>query len=180
MKKLAILSALVMAVFTFSSCEKAEKLFFQPFESPLNFDVTIAQVNSTNVESSLGSTTVNFDLDKEVEDNTDGMLDGSVVGAMYINQIAITLTDFNGTNNLQNFEYVTLSVSSGSSAPTVFGPFTIPAGAVSNAVFTVSNSANIRQYFNGANVNFTLSGKAKTATNRTLPARIGATIKFDK
>ena len=180
MKKLFVLSALAFSTLAFTSCDKAEKLLFQPFESPLSVDVVIAQTSDTEIESTLGSNNLSFNLDEEVKAQTDGKVDGSVVGAMYLNEVAITLLDGDEANNLSNFEYVTLSVTSGSSTPVVFGPFQISEGTTNTASFTVQNSPNIKPFFTGSNVNFTLRGKAKTATTRDINSEIRATIKFDK
>lgn len=180
MKGLLILAAILLSVISFSSCDKAAKLLFQPFESPLNVNVSIPVVTTTEVESSLGETNVDFNLDEEVKKNTDGKVDGSVVGAMYLNEVGISLLNPDETNNLSNFEYVTLAVSSSGSTPVVFGPFQIPANSTANATFGVSNSPNIKPYFNGADVKFILRGKAKSQTDKILETTIGATIKFDK
>lgn len=180
MRKFTLMSVVALSVLALTSCEKAAQLLFKPFESPLNFNVTIPVISSTANETSMGSSNVAFNLDEEVKEHTDGKLDGDVVGAMYINQVAITLTDSDGNNNLSNFEYVTVSVSSGSSTPVVYGPFTVPNGATTTASFTVANSANIKPFFSGSTVKFELRGKAKKATTKTLQANVGATIKFDK
>jgi hypothetical protein len=180
MKKLILLSAITLSLISFSSCDKAEKLLFQPFESPLSVDVTIDPVTSTDVESSLGESTVNFNLDQEVKDATNGKLDGGVVGAMYIKEVAVSLLNPDDANNLSNFEYVTLSVKSGNATPAVFGPYALTAGSYDQASFIVANSPNIKQYFSGSNVQFELRGKAKNQTDVTLQSTISATIKFDK
>ena len=180
MKKVILLSAVTLSLFTFSSCDKAEKLLFQPFESPLSVDVSIDPVTSTDVESSLGESAVSFNLDQEVSEATNGKLDGGVVGAMYVKEVAVSLTNPDDANNLSNFEYVTLSVKSGSSTPVVFGPFAITASDYSQVSFTVPNSPNIKPFFSGSNVQFELRGKAKKQTDVTLQSTVSATIKFDK
>lgn len=179
MKRTALLFSVALAIGS-SSCEKAEKLLFQPFESPLNFNVSVAEVSNTEVETVLGETSVNFNLDQEVKDATEGRLDGDVVGAMYINEVAIDLQNADEANSLSNFDFVTLSVSSGSSTPVVFGPFEVPDGVTTSTVFAVQNSPNVKSFFSGQNVAFKLIGKANTATTKTLEAQVSATIKFDK
>ena len=179
MKKLIVLSAVSLCLFSIS-CSKAEKLLFQPFESPLSVDVAIDPVTSTDVESSLGESTVNFDLDQEVKDATNGKVDGGVVGAMYIKEVAVSLENPDEANNLSNFEYVSLSVKSGSSTPVVFGPFALTANDYNQASFTVENSPNIKQFFTGSNVQFELRGKAKNQTDVTILSKVSATIRFDK
>jgi hypothetical protein len=180
MKKLIVLSAVTLSLFSFSSCDKAEKLLFQPFESPLSVDVTINPVKSTDIESSLGESTVNFNLDQEVKKATNGAVGGDVVGAMYIKEVAVSLLNPDDANNLSNFEYVTLSVKSGTATPVVFGPFALTANSYDQAIFTVANSPNIKQFFTGSTVQFELRGKAKNQTAITLQSTISATIKFDK
>ncbi len=180
MRKLSLFSVFAMTLLAFSSCDKVEKLLFQPFESPLSFDVTIDAVSNTNSQVVLGSQNVAYNLNQEIKDATDDKFDASIVGAMYINEVAITLLNADGQNNLSNFESVSLAVSSGNATPVVFGPFNVPAGATNTANFTVANSPNIKQFFSGSQVRFELRGKAKTATTKALNAEVGATIKFDK
>lgn len=180
MKKFLFALTMAGATLSFSSCDKAKALLFEPFESPLNVDFNINPVSNTTAMTTLGNTTVNYDLNAEVKKETDNNFDGSIIGTMFLNRIAITLSNTDANNNLSNFETITMSVSSGSSTPVTIGPFTVPAGATTQAEFAVPNSPNIRPFFNGTTVNFVLMGKAKTATTRTLPARVSATIKFDK
>ena len=179
MRKLTFLSVLA-AIAMLASCDKVEKLLFQPFESPLNFDVTINTVDNTNSQTVLGTTTVNYNLNEEIKNETDGKLDGSVVNAMYLREVAIDISNADAGNNLGNFDNVSLAVWTGNSTPVVFGPFDVPAGSTNSAVFTIPNSPNIKQFFSGSNVSFELRGKANTPTTKSLNANIGATIKFDK
>lgn len=180
MRKLSFLSVLVLSITLLASCDKVEKLLFQPFESPLNFDVPIDVVDNTTAETVLGGTTVSYNLNEEIKAETDGKLDGSVVNAMYLREVAIDLSNADAENNLGNFEYVKLAVWTGNSTPIVFGPFAITSTATNTATFTIPNSPNIKQFFTGSNVNFELRGKAHTATTKVLESNIGATIKFDK
>lgn len=163
----------------FTSCEKIQDALFQPFESPISFDITIPVVNSTANEVSMGQTVVQYNLDSVIRKHTSNALGADIVGAMYINQIGIQLSNSDGNNNLGNFDYVKLSVAS-NGTPAVVGPLNIPAGISSSATFTITGSPDIRPYFGGSAVTFRLSGKANKATTKTLQARISATVKFDK
>lgn len=178
MKKLIFLS--VALVLVMSSCEKAAKLFFKPFESPLNFNVTVNPVSNTSTQQELGSTTVSYNLDQVVKDETDDQFGADIIGSMYLNQIAITALDGNASNNLGNFESISLSLSNGSGTPVILGPFAVPSGTTNALTITVPDSPNIKPFFSGQNVNFVLLGKAKTATTQPLSLRVSATIKFDK
>jgi hypothetical protein len=181
MKKVLLTAMSAAALFSFSSCDKAEKLLFQPFESPLNFEITIPVVNTTTAETSMGSTTVSYNLDNEIKNATNNMFDGSVVEKMYIKDVAITILDqTDADNSLGNFDYVKLNVATNGGTPVVFGPLNMPANSNTQASFTIANSPNIRPYFNGASVDFSLTGKANKVTTRTLRARVSATIRFDK
>jgi hypothetical protein len=180
MKKLMLLPIVILTMLPFVSCDKVEKLLFKPFESPLNFEIEIPAINSTEVETSFGATTVSYNLEDEIRKNTSDKFGADIVGAMYINNVAITLLDSDQDNDLSNFDYINLNVSSGSATPAVFGPFNIPAGSMTSATFPVSNGVNIRPYFNDATFNFSMTGKANKVTTRTLKARISATIKFEK
>ncbi|MGZ3939156.1 MAG: hypothetical protein ACXVBK_10350 [Flavisolibacter sp.] len=180
MKKKLLAVFAVSALFGLSSCSKAEKLLFKPFESPLSFDITIPVVSSTSTESSMGSTTLSYNVDSLVKAKTDNAVDPSVVSAMYIQQIAITITDpVDNNNSLSNFNYVKMNVSQ-NGTPYVFGPFNVTPGAMNQDSYTVSNSPNIRPFFNGSAVTFSLVGQANKATTHEMHATVSATIKFDK
>lgn len=180
MKKKLLTALAVTAVLGLSSCDKAEKLLFKPFESPLNFDITIPVIASTSTETSMGSTTVSYNIDSLIKAKTNNAFDGSVVGSMYIQQVAITITDpVDNNNNLSNFNYVKMNVSQGGT-PLVLGPFNVSPGAQMQDSYTVSNSPNIRPLFNGSSVNFNLVGQANKVTTHEIHAKVSATIKFDK
>ena len=179
MKKFMLLSVLSVTLLMTSSCEKVKDALFKPFESPLSFDITIPVITSTTAEVNMGETVVRYNLDSIIKKNTGEVFGSDIVGAMYINEIGIQLMDNDANNNLGNFEYVKLSVSSGNT-PATFGPFTMPETANSSATFSVSNGANIKPYFSGSNVYFEMDGKANTATTKALRARVSATIRFEK
>lgn len=179
MKKTFLFLAVIGIAAVLPSCEKAKDALFKPFESPLNADVQISPSAVGNT-ANLGSTVVNYDLNAEVSKATSGAFDGSIITKMYINQIAISLSNADAANNLSNFESVNVEISSGPGAPIVLGPYPVPATVTSSHTITVENSPNIRPFFNGSTVTFALLGKTKTATTKTLNARIGATIKFDR
>jgi hypothetical protein len=181
MKKKLLAAFAVTAVLGLSSCDKAEKLLFKPFESPLNFDITIPVISSTSTETSMGSTTISYNIDSLVKAKTNNAVDGSIIGSMYIQQVAITITDpVDNNNSLSNFNYVKMNVSQGSGVPLILGPFNVTPGAQIQDSYTVSNSPNIHPLFNGSTVNFSLVGQANKITTHEMHARVSATIRFDK
>jgi hypothetical protein len=128
----------------------------------------------------MGQTNVQYNLDSVIRKNTGNVFGSDIVGNMYIKEIGLELLDNDGSNNLSKFDYVKLSVSSGGSTPVLFGPYNVPAGTYSSTIFSVSNSPNIKSFFNGAAVTFSMSGKANTATTKTLRAKVSATLRFEK
>lgn len=179
MKRIFMPAVAACLVLFLTSCEKIQEALFKPFESPLNFEITIPVINTTTAETSMGQTVVHYNLDSVIRKNTDDKFGADFIGSMYLNEVAIQLLNDDGSNNLGNFDYVKLSVFSGGT-PAVLGPFNVPANASSSASFAVPNSPNIKPFFSGANVSFELKGKANQVTTKTLRARISATIKFDK
>lgn len=181
MKKVFLLLAIAAcATFSFSSCQKLEEIIFQPFESPYTFEVTIPVVTNTTSELPMGTTNVRFNLDSVIRANTGNVFGADIVGSMHISEIGITLLDSDASNNLSNFEYVKLGVATDGTTPVVIGPLNIPAGATTTTTFALGNGLNVKSLFSGANTRFELSGKAKTATTKTLKARISAIISFEK
>jgi hypothetical protein len=178
MKKFLVLITAFALAAILPSC-KLEKLLFKPFESPLNFSMNLAPAG-TGTSTTLGSTNVSYDLDAKIKAETNNEFGADFIKQIYINQIAITLTNSNQANNLSNFESITLQVSTSGGTPINLGPFDIPTTATNTHTITVPNSPNIRSYFNGQNVTFAVIGKTRTATTITLNANIGVTLKFDK
>lgn len=180
MKRFIVLSAVTLTALIFSSCDKIESALFKPFESPLSFEVTVPVITNTTSEVSMGQTNVQYNLDSVIRKNTGNVFGADIVGNMYIKEIGLELLDSDGSNNLSKFDYVKLSVSSGGSTPALFGPYNISAGSVTNTIFSVSNSPNIKPFFSGSAVTFNMTGKANTATTKTLRAKISATLRFEK
>lgn len=175
-----MLTVAAATAFGFSSCEKIENALFKPFQSPINFEVTIPVITNTTAEQNMGQTQVRYNLDSVIRKNTGDVFGADIVGAMYVKEIGIQLLDADANNDLGNFDYVKLSVSSGSGTPVTMGPFNVSSSATTNASFTVPGSVDILPFFNGSTVNFSMSGKANTATTKTLRARVSATISFEK
>jgi hypothetical protein len=177
-KTLSFLSLLAIATM-FSSCDKVAEKLFKSFEAPINFDITMSPAPA-GMQFNLGTTTVNYDVDAEVKKATSDQFDGSIITQMYVNKIEINVSNADVNNNLGNFETLSVTFGTNASNTVVLGPFAIPAGTVSSHTINVADCPNLRQYFNGSNVNFVVSGKAKTATNKVLQAAVTATLKFDK
>lgn len=146
------MSALFFALTSITSCDKVEKLLFKTFESPLSFDIEIPVISTTESETEMGSTTVFYNLDQEIKKNAGDKFGADIVGAMYINNLAVTLLESDQDNDLSNFDYIKLAVSTAGSAPATFGPFNISSGSINSTSFKVSERTNIRPYFNGSNV----------------------------
>jgi hypothetical protein len=177
-KNILILSA-VAVVAVFASCDKAAEMLFKSFEAPLNFNVSMDPAVA-GMQANLGTTTVNYNLDAEVKKATSDQFDGSIVKQIYVSKIDINLSNADQTNKLSSFESLSVTFGTNASNTVVLGPFPIPASATSSYLIDSINCPNIRQFFNGSNVNFVVSGKAKTSTNKTLQAAVTATLKFDK
>ena len=176
MKKALFLASAFALSAILPSCDKAAELLFKAFESPLSFNVTLPPTAAGEIRA---TNTVSYNLDAEIKAKTNNQFGADFVKAIYINQIAVTLNNSNATNNLSNFESISLAVSSNGGAPVVLGPFVVPATATTTHTFTVANSPNIRPYFNGQNVTFEVIGRTKTATTIPLQATVAATLKFD-
>ena len=179
MKKNVLVAAAACLPLLFTSCKKIEDALFKPFESPLSFEVNIPVINNTTTEEAMGQTNVRYNLDSVIRKNTGDVFGSNIVGEMYISAIGIQLLDNNAGNNLSNFDYVKLSVASGGT-PVVLGPYNIPAGTSSSTSFSVSNSPNIKPFFSGSNVTFSMAGKANKVTTQTIRARVSATLRFEK
>ena len=179
MKKTVLSFIAAAFIITLASCDKVAEALFKPFDTSVSFDVTI-NPTPAGTSGTLGSTVVNYDLNAEVSKATSGAFKGDFISQIYLSQIDVILSNTDATNNFSNFESVSLQVSTAGSTPTILGPYAVPANAVSSIQIGVSNSPNIRQYFSGANVSFSLLGKTKKAVTKQLAANINAQLSMDK
>ena len=169
-----------VTLFSLSSCQKLKDALFEPFESPITFDVTIPVVTNTSTEIALGETSVRFNLDSVIRANTGNVFGADIVGNMQIKEIGIEIVDGNATSNLSNFSYVKLAITAGNTAPAVLGPFNIPPSATASAAFQVNSSVNVKNMFSGATTNFQIIGRARTPTTMPMKARVSTIIGFEK
>jgi hypothetical protein len=179
MKKSNFLLSVLAISAVLVSCDKAAEILFKSFEAPINFNISMDPAVA-GLQATLGTSTVNYNLDAEVKKATSDQFSGNIIKQMYIKTIDIKLTNADQANNLSNFETLTVKFGTNPSDTVVLGPFLIPSSAYANHTIPVPNCPNIRNYFNGANVSFVVSGKAKTSTNKVLNAAVTTTLTFDK
>lgn len=179
MKKIFFAVTLAAMAFTYTSCDKVAEKLFQPFEQEIEFDFTIDPVLQ-GLEGSLGNSVISYNLDAEVRNVTSGAFGADFIKSMTITNIAISLNNADTDNNLSNFERFTVTMVSGAGNPVVMGPFPVPANANNELSIAVTNSPNIRQFFNGNQVTFAVTGLARKSTNKSLNATVATKIKFDK
>lgn len=178
MKKTFYVIAVAISAIAFVSCDKLIEWAFKSYEANIEFQTNIDPVLA-GVTGTLGTSTVSYNLDAEVRKNTENKVGADFITQMYVKNITITATNANATNNLSNFETMSIVLNDGS-GPVTIGPFSIPNSNLTTISLPVTDSPNIRRFFNGSNVSFAIIGKARTETNIRLNIDVSSTIRFDK
>lgn len=162
-----------------SSCQKIKDAFFDPIESPLAVDIIIPVINATNAETSLATSTINFNLDSIIKKNTGNVFSLKNINSVKIKDLAINLINPDQDNNLGNFENASVTFFT-NSRPT---PVTIASTAIpdtyTKSLIIPTNNTDVKSYLDGTNITFNLFGKARRATSIPLSARISITLKSE-
>ena len=169
MKKsiLAFTAVGLLAVFT-SSCEKAKALIFPSFEAAAGEAVlNIPVISNTTTEATVGSTTMNFNLDSTIKANTAGEFSISHAESVIVKNIVLEVLNGDQESNISNFESVKVSLSSNSN--------TTPATLVSTTLVDVNqpqvingNGTELKEYLKGSTLTYNVAGKLRRETKKNL------------
>lgn len=177
MKKTVLTLSLVMAmIIGLSSCEKVKDALFPGFETSLaNFEITVPVVVNTDVENSLGSTVVNFNLDSIMRANTDNKFGVDNLGSVKVKMIEVEVLNGDEQNNISNFETLKMTLASDQFSSLVsLVNLTIP--DVDQKLIINGNDTELKTYLTGSELTYSLSGKARRETTKELQLSVSVTL----
>ncbi len=182
MSKRNLLCVILLAFVVINSCKKEEEeqqQEFQSFESPVTVQFTIPVVANTTSDASLSLNPIRYNVDSVIKANTNNKFDSRAVGAIYMNQIEVTLLNPDANNNTANFENAKLAINN-SSTPVIVGTVSLPDTYGTRATLQSSTNVNLKPYISSNNINFSITGKARRATTIPLQALLNAKFVFEK
>lgn len=177
MKKIVLILMLAGLITTgFSSCEKVKDALFPGFETTLaDFEITVPVIVNTDVENSLGSTVVNFNLDSIMRANTDNKFGVDNLSSVKVKMIEVEVLNGDNQNNISNFETLKMTLASDQfSSPVTLVNLTIP--DIDQKLVINGNNAELKTYLTGSELIYSVSGKARRETTRELQLAVSVTL----
>lgn len=121
-----------------------------------------------------------FNLDSTVKANTGGVFGANDVSSVKVKQIVFNLTDADSLNNLSNFESVRVTFSSDVKTDTVtVASIVFPETYASTATYTPVNSPELKPYLTGSMLYYTIFGKIRRVTTKSLHLSIKVTLRVE-
>ncbi|WP_207496481.1 hypothetical protein [Aridibaculum aurantiacum] len=183
MKKLIIPFAVLLTLVTLmSSCKKVVTAVFP------GVDVQVPQVVITVPplimvppnEVSLGTYSTSFNLDSIVRANTAGVFNANDISSVRVKTITVAVQNSDNLNNLSNFEYARLTISSSSnSSEANIATINFPDVASSTQTATTDNSPDLRAYLNGNQLSYNVYGKLRKPTTKSLNVAVNITMRIE-
>lgn len=177
-------SVFVVAVVIISttSCKKILELKENLF-SPIDINLPAFQVSVPVTpivppnEVNIGAFTTGFNLDSAIKANTAGVFGVSAISSIRINKMTLTVVNTDEQNNLSNFEAARLAIYSNTVAmPTDIATFSFPDAYTASSTYAPVGSPDLKQYFRGSEITYTLSGKGRRPTSKPLTITVNTSI----
>ncbi len=179
-----VLIAIVSLLFVAASfsCKKVIKKAFPGVDAVIP-DVTITVPAIPFVfptESSLGNYPASFNLDSTVKINTSGVFGASDITSVKVKSITITLTNPDPLNNLQNFEYARLQLTSNTnSTPANITTINFPDVYASTITDTPASSPELISYLGGNQIFYNVFGKLRRVTTKSLTMTVSVKVRIE-
>lgn len=169
----------VVATIAFSSCEKIKEKIFESFTAKgADFQFTIPIIATTN-EVTVGTSTVNLNVDSTIKANTGGLFGISILKQVNPEEITLSLLNPDQLNNLANFESIRVQVTTSSNSnPIVIASMANPDTYATTVNLTVDNSKQLLDLLKASSVRYEVIGKARRITTKLLDAQLIVKLKF--
>lgn len=177
MKKTVLnLSLAIAMIISLGSCEKVKDALFPGFETSLtDFEITVPVIVNTDVENSLGSTVIDFNLDSIMLANTSGKFGIDNLGSVKVKVIEVEVLNGDAQNNISNFETLKMTLASDQfSSPVTLVNLTIP--DVDQKLVINGNDTELKTYLKGSELTYSLAGKARRETTKELQLTVSVTL----
>lgn len=179
MKKVLLSVSLFVFVVAGISCKKIKEAIFPLIDVNLpSFQFAVPAIPIVlSSEASLGSFSVNFNLDSLIRANTAGAFGAGAVSTVKVKKIVVSLTNADAANNLANFESARFTFSSNTkTTPVEIATFSFPDTFSTTYTAEPANSPELKDYLLGSELTYTLYGKARRTTSKALNFNVAVTL----
>lgn len=182
MKRIVVASVACLLVVAGMSCKKVIKAIFPGINVKLA-DVTL-QVPVPPIflsgEVNLGNFTQKFNLDSIVKVNTGGTFTVDDITSVKVKEITLTILNPDQFNNLSNFDYVRLGISSNTvSEVKTITTINFPDTYAATITNVPTESYNILAYAKGTEIYYNVAGKMRKPTTKTLTVVVSTTVSVE-
>jgi hypothetical protein len=183
MKKIILtLTVVVLLVTLVSSCKKTVTQLFPGIDAQVP-DVVITVPPIPFVipgEISLGTYSTTFNMDSIIRANTAGVFNANDVSSVKVKTITIAVLNGDNLNNLSNFNYARLTLSSNSNAAEAeIVTINFPQQETHTITVSPTNSPDLRSYLNGNQLEYNVYGQLRRITTKTMDVRVSVTVRIE-
>ena len=180
MKKLSVLSLMLLVIAGITSCGKIVDKVFPGVDAKvpdIQLTIRIVPVVFSN-EFSLGSFTTRINLDSTIRANTAGVFGIGIVSSIKVKEIVINLPNADNLNNLANFETARVTFTApNNSAPLTVAALNFPDTYAATSTHTPTDSPELLDYLKGSEVTYTVYGRARRTTTKALNMTVSVTVR---
>jgi len=181
MKKIVgLLFISIIFITGFSSCKKLIKAAFGGTDVNVPaFQVSIPAIPIVlSNEISVGSYSFYFNLDSTVRANTAGVFGANDVNSIKVKQVNISITNADQLNNLANFDSARVTLQSNTNNnPAELLAIAFPDSTASTYNYFPTNSPELLPYLKGSNLSYTIYGKMRRITSKSLTMVLAVTLR---
>lgn len=180
MKKIGALLSVLVLFTTITGCKKVIDKIFDGFDA----DVPAIEVKLPIIplappqEIQIGSFTQRFNLDSTIKANSDNTFGAGDVKSIKVKSIQFSLLDADANNNVSNFESARFTFHSNANAtPVQIASVNFPDVYATSFTYTSdANAPELKDYLKGNELTYTVFGKIRRTTSKTLPLSIQVTL----
>ena len=179
MKKVLISVSLLIFVIAGMSCNKIKDAIFPSIDVNLPaFQIRVPAIPIVlSSEASLGSFTINFNLDSIIRANTAGAFGAGAVSTIKVKKMVISVSNGDGANNLANFESARFTFSSNTkTTPAELVSITLTDTFATSYTAEPTSSPELKEYLTGTQLTYSLFGKARRTTSKPLNFSVAITL----
>ena len=160
----------VALLFTFSSCKKiSEEIQRDMGITPAALSFTTPIIGNVITETTIGTVAANPDFDALIK-SQDMQFSKADIQSIRVSEMKLEFTDPDKTNNLANFESLTVKIQADGLATLNIAVRTETANTESKSILLplVNSAFDYRAYLTGTNLKYTVTALLRTATTKTL------------
>ena len=170
--------------FGLSSCsdDVLDNLVKVSFTETVEVPFTLQPIDTIGVETPMVFLTTYFNLDSVIAAETNGRFDLAGIRSVTLNELREELdsTETDAANNLSNFEHVNLQFYSDAvTAPLTF-PVMVPDVYSTRLTVPVDDETDLKPYMEGNLLTYSVSGKMRRTTEKTLTGVVTMRIKVEE